>query len=175
MRHLGFSHLGLATRDMEATLDFYQNTLGFRAVRCDILKVAEGGEIQHVFFDTGGGQMIAFMGPREVEGIPADYDAGINAGLGLPDGMIHFAFEAGSPEALAAKRAELLEKGVRVTGIVDHEWCRSIYFKDPNGIDLEYCCVTRELGDDDARMQVRAEISTRRRPASRRFAGPDPG
>ena len=60
--------------------------------------------------------------------------------------------------------------------------CQSLWkFLDPSpyippkgapseaGIDLEYCCVTRELGDDDARMQVRAEISTRRRPTSRRF------
>lgn len=165
----GFSHVGLATRNMQATLDFYQDVLGFRAVRCDVLKVTEGGEIQHVFFDVGGGQLIAFMGPRGVEGIPDDFDAGINRGLGLPDGMIHFAFEAGSPEALEAKRQELIGKGVRVTRVVDHEWCRSIYFKDPNGIDLEYCCLTRELGEDDARMQVRAEISARRRPASRRF------
>ena len=169
MGSLGFSHVGLATRDMEATLDFYQKVLGLPAVRCDIIKVAEGGEIQHVFFDAGHGQLIAFMGPRGIRGIPEDYDAGINRGLGLHDGMIHFAFEAGSPEALEAKRAELIARGVRVTRVVDHEWCQSIYFKDPNGIDLEYCCMTRELGEDDARMQVRAEMSLSKRPASRRF------
>jgi catechol 2,3-dioxygenase-like lactoylglutathione lyase family enzyme len=169
MANLGFSHVGLATLDMDATLDFYENVLGFTAVRCDILKVAEGGEIRHVFFDTGEGQMLAFMEGREVAAIPADYDAGINRGLGVPDGMYHFAFEAGSIEFLESKREELIHKGVRVTDVVDHEWCRSIYFKDPNGIDLEYCCVTRELAADDARMQVRHEISAKRRPASRRF------
>ncbi|MEN8184702.1 MAG: VOC family protein [Myxococcota bacterium] len=169
MGSLGFSHVGLATRDMEATLHFYGDVLGLPPVRCDIIKVVEGGEIQHVFFDAGRGQLIAFMGPRGVRGIPEDYDAGINRGLGLPDGMVHFAFEAGSPEALEEKRAELVAQGVRVTQVVDHEWCRSIYFKDPNGIDLEYCAVTRELGEDDARMQLRAEMSMRKRPASRRF------
>jgi catechol 2,3-dioxygenase-like lactoylglutathione lyase family enzyme len=169
MAALGFSHVGLATRDMDATLAFYQEVLGFPAVRCDILKVTEGGEIQHVFFEAGNGQLIAFMGPRGVQGIPDDYDAGINRGLGLPDGMVHFAFEAGSPEELLARRSDLVAKGVRVTDLVDHEWCQSIYFKDPNGIDLEYCCMTRELTEDDARMQVRAETSMRRRPASRRF------
>jgi len=36
------------------------------------------------------------------------------------------------------------------------------YFKDPNGIQLEFCCFTRNLNADDARMQHRAEISVRR-------------
>jgi len=46
-----------------------------------------------------------------------------------------------------------------VTPVVDHEWMKSIYFKDPNGLLLEYACWLRELGDDDARMQVRFTIS----------------
>ena len=169
MAQHGFSHVGLATLDMDRTREFYEEVLGFPAVRSDIIKVAEGGSIQHVFFDTGGGQLIAFMAPRDIEGIPSDYDAGINRGLGLPDGMVHFAFEAGTTPGLEAKRAELIEKGVRVSRVVDHEWCKSIYFKDPNGITLEYCCYTRALTADDARMQVRGETSTRRRPASMDF------
>jgi len=169
MSQPGFSHVGLSTLDMDATMDFYENVLGFPAVRCDIWEVAEGGRIRHVFFDAGGGQMIAFMEPRDVEGIPKDYDPGINRGLGVPSGFYHFAFEAGSPEGLRAKRAQLLDRGVRVTDVVDHEWCESIYFRDPNGIELEYCCVTRALEVDDARMQVRATISTDERPKSRTF------
>lgn len=169
MAQPGFSHVGLSTLDMDATLEFYENVLGFPAVRCDIHEVAEGGAIRHVFFDAGGGQMIAFMEARGVDGIPSDYDAGINRGLGVPSGFYHFAFEAGSPEGLRSKRSELIARGVRVTDVVDHEWCQSIYFRDPNGIELEYCCVTRELGEDDARMQVRSTMSTRQRPSSRRF------
>jgi catechol-2,3-dioxygenase len=54
-----------------------------------------------------------------------------NRGLGVPAGFYHFAFEAGSPAALADKRDELRAKGVEVTDIVDHGWSKSIYFKDP--------------------------------------------
>jgi catechol-2,3-dioxygenase len=62
--------------------------------------------------------------------------------------------------ALEAKRQELLDKGVAVTDIVDHEWAKSIYFTDPNGISLEYCCLTRDVGTaDDVTMQVRVERS----------------
>lgn len=158
MAHKGFSHIGLSTRDLDATREFYEHVLGFKAVRCDIIKIAEGGRIRHVFFDTGRDQLLAFMEPQEVAGIPTDYDAGINDGLGVPGSFYHFAFEAGSEAALAAKRHELLAKGVRVTEIVDHEWSKSIYFKDPNGISLEYCCLVRDIGtEDDVTMQVRFE------------------
>ena len=99
MSHRGFSHIGLSTLDLDKTRDFYENVLGFRAVRCDIIKVQEGGRIRHIFFDTGRDQLIAFMEARGVPGIPADYDAGINRGLGVPSVFYHFAFEAGSEAA----------------------------------------------------------------------------
>ena len=162
MAHAGFSHVGLSTLDLDRTRDFYENVLGFKAVRCDIIKVTEGGQIRHIFFDAGHDQLIAFMEARGVPGVPAEYDAGINRGLGVPSVFYHFAFEAGSEAGLAEKRNELLAKGVDVTDVVDHDWAKSIYFKDPNGIQLEFCCFTRNLNADDARMQKRAEISIRR-------------
>ena len=155
----GFSHIGLSTLDLDRTREFYENVLGFKAVRCDVITVKEGGRIRHVFFDTGRDQLLAFMEARGVPGVPADYDAGINRGLGTPNAFYHFAFEAGSEAGLAAKREELLAKGVKVTEIVDHDWAKSIYFTDPNGLQLEYCCYTRDLGADDARMQDRFETS----------------
>jgi catechol 2,3-dioxygenase-like lactoylglutathione lyase family enzyme len=158
----GFSHIGLSTLDLDRTRDFYEGVLGFKAVRCDILKVKEGGQIRHIFFDTGHDHLIAFMEASGVPGIPAEYDAGINRGLGVPGVFYHFAFEAGSEAGLTEKRRELLAKGIEVTEVVDHDWAKSIYFKDPNGIQLEFCCFTRNLNADDARMQHRAEISVRR-------------
>ena len=158
----GFSHIGLSTLDLDKTKDFYENILGFKAVRCDTIKVKEGGQIRHIFFDTGRDQLMAFMEARDVPGIPAVYDAGINQGLGVPSAFYHFAFEAGSQAALEEKRNELLAKGVDVTEVVDHDWAKSIYFKDPNGLQLEYCCFTRNLNADDARMQDRFEMSISR-------------
>ena len=162
MSNKGFSHIGLSTRDLDTTREFYENVLGFRAVRCDIIKIADGGQIRHIFFDVGRDQLLAFMEPQGVADIPTDYDAGINDGLGVPGSFYHFAFEAGSVAALEAKRQELLDKGLVVTDIVDHEWAKSIYFKDPNGISLEYCCLVRDIGTtDDVTMQVRVERKAR--------------
>lgn len=90
--------------------------------------------------------------------MPTNYDAGINRGLGVPAGFYHFAFEAGSPAGLAEKRDELRAKGVETTEIVDYGWSQSIYFKDLNGLSLEYCCMVRNLTEDDARMQERFTI-----------------
>ena len=114
MSSKGFSHIGLSTLDLDATRDFYENVLKFKAVRCDILKVKEGGQIRHIFFDTGRDQLLAFMEASGVPGVPATYDAGINRGLGVPDAFYHLAFDVGSVEALEAKRADLLAHGVEI-------------------------------------------------------------
>ena len=158
MTHRGFSHLGLSTLDLDKTRAFYEGVLGFKPVLADTITIEEGGHLRHMFFDVGGGQLIAFLEPNGVPDVPEKYDAGINRGLGVPAGFYHFAFEAGSAAALAEKRDELRAKGVETTDIVDHGWAQSIYFKDPNGLSLEYCCMMRNLTEDDARMQERFTI-----------------
>jgi catechol-2,3-dioxygenase len=99
------------------------------------------------------------MEARNVPGVPATYDAGINRGLGVPSAFYHFAFEAGTEAELVAKQRELVAKGVAVSDVLDHGWAKSIYFKDPNGVQLEYCTYTRALTADDAVMQARIETS----------------
>jgi catechol 2,3-dioxygenase-like lactoylglutathione lyase family enzyme len=158
MTHKGFSHIGLSTLDLDKTRKFYESVLGFKAVVTDMIDVKEGGYLRHVFFDIGGDQFIAFLEPNGVPGVPAAYDAGINDGLGVPAGFYHFAFEAGSAIGLTEKRDELRAKGVETTDIVDHGWAMSIYFKDPNGLSLEYCCAVHKLAEDNAPMQGRFSI-----------------
>jgi catechol 2,3-dioxygenase-like lactoylglutathione lyase family enzyme len=144
-------HIGLATHDMEATLDFYENVLGFPARVCEMIEPETGGAIRHAFLDAGQGELLAFMECNEVRGVEADFDAGINRGLGIRGGLIHFAFKVLDEVELEKKRGELLEKGVKVTEVVDHRWCKSIYFKDPNFLQLEFCCLTAELGEEHVR------------------------
>jgi catechol 2,3-dioxygenase-like lactoylglutathione lyase family enzyme len=141
MKHRGFSHIGLSTLDLDKTRAFYEGVLGFKPVVAHTITIEEGGHLRHMFFDVGGGQLIGLLEPNGVFDIPAKYDAGINRGLGVPAGFYHFAFEAGSTAELAQKRDELRGKGIETTEIVDHGSAQSIYFKDPNGISLEYCCL----------------------------------
>lgn len=148
MAHHGMHHLGLATHDMEATLDFYENTLGFETKVCDLLRPEAGGVIRHAFMDVGQGEMIAFMECNDVPTIPSDFDAGINRGLGISGGVIHFAFKAVDEEDLERKQSALKSKGVEVTDVVDHGWCKSIYFRDPNKLQLEYCVLSGDLAPE---------------------------
>src|SRR5207249_4982994 len=127
MSHKGFSHIGLSTLDLDKTRDFYENVLGLKPVRCDTIKVKEGGQIRHIFFDTGRDQLLAFMEARGVPGVPVEYDAGINRGLGVPSAFYHFAFESGSEAPPRANGKEVLTKGVEVSDVVDHDWAKSIY------------------------------------------------
>src|ERR1700676_5567642 len=161
MSNKGFSHIGLSTLDLDKTRAFYEDVLGFKPVVSDTLRIQEGGHLRHVFFDVGRDLLLAFMEANDMPCVPASYDAGINRGLGVPAAFYHFAFEPGSEAGLQAKRQELAAKGVQVTEIVDHNWAKSIYFKDPNGISLEYCCLMREFNANDAKMQDRFEISVK--------------
>jgi catechol 2,3-dioxygenase-like lactoylglutathione lyase family enzyme len=155
MNHRGFSHIGLSTLDLDKTREFYEDILGFEQVVADTVKIREGGQLRHIFFDVGRDQLLAFLEADRVPGVPTEFDTGINRGLGVPASFYHFAFEAGSPAGLADKRNALRTKGIEVTEIVDHDWAHSFYFRDPNGLSLEYCCVVRNLTEDDATMQER--------------------
>jgi catechol 2,3-dioxygenase-like lactoylglutathione lyase family enzyme len=145
MANHGIHHLGLATHDMEATLDFYENVLGFETRVCDVIQPEAGGTIRHAFLDAGNGELIAFMECNAIEGIAADFDTGINNGLGIAGGVMHFAFAASDENDLLEKQKALRAKGVQVTDMVDHGWCQSIYFRDPNKLQLEYCVLTEQL------------------------------
>jgi catechol 2,3-dioxygenase-like lactoylglutathione lyase family enzyme len=151
----GFNHIGLATRDMDATKSFYEDVLGFTTVRYDRFDISEGGYLRHIFMDTGNGELISFLEPNEVAGIPS-FDPGINEGLGVPNAFYHIAFEAGSVEELDRIREHLDASGVKVSPVFDHDWAKSIYFFDPvNKLSLEYCVLAREFTEDDRTYQYR--------------------
>jgi catechol-2,3-dioxygenase len=40
---------------------------------------------------------------------------------------------------LVDRHDDLRGKGVEVNNTIDHDWARSFYFRDPNGLSLEYC------------------------------------
>jgi catechol 2,3-dioxygenase-like lactoylglutathione lyase family enzyme len=160
----GFNHIDLGTRNMEATRAFYEDVLGFPLVRADLVEIAGRGTMKHFFFDVGNGQLMGFMSGEEVDGFAKDFDAGINRGLGLPHGVYHFAFDAETEHDLERVKAHLESNGVKVRGPVDHEgWAKSIYFDDPNGLQLEVCHLLRPFVADDAMPRVRFRLEGRRK------------
>ena len=170
---LGFNHIDLGTKDMEATRAFYEDVLGFPLVRADLVEL-EKGCMKHYFFDIGNGQLLGFMSGEDVAGWPRDFDSGINRGLGLMPGVYHFAFNSDSLEGLEATKKQLEAHGIAVRGPVDHEgWSKSIYFEDPNGLQLECCHLTRAFEADDAipRVRFRFEKGQKLPPREEQAAG----
>jgi catechol 2,3-dioxygenase-like lactoylglutathione lyase family enzyme len=158
----GLNHIDPGTKDMEATRAFYEDVLGFPLVRADLVEIGDDGVLQHFFFDIGNGQLMGFMSRQNVRGYPKDFDAGINKGLGLAPGVYHFAFDAETEQDLLRIRAHLESHGVKVRGPVDHEgWSKSIYFRDPNGLQLEVCHIVRPFVADDATPQLRFRLDGR--------------
>lgn len=153
MKRTGVHHLGLATLDIEKTIEFYTTKLDWKVAWCDVLEGPGNGKIKHAFMDTGDGSYIAFMCPENMPGIPTEWATDIASAQNLPSAFYHFAFWCDTLDELEGKRKLLAERGVEVTPVVDHEWCRSIYFRDPNGLLLEYCCTTRVFNDDDKVMR----------------------
>ena len=155
----GFSHVGVSTHDMEATIRFYSKILGFPRVGEDRIRVKEGGSLRQVSFDVGEGQYMVFMESKGVHGIPADYDTGINGALGVPRGMYHFALRVPSLDALVSSAQELERCGIEVSPIIDLETAKSVFFLDPNGIQLELCYQTRPFNECDLHRESEASIA----------------
>ena len=145
MRRTGFHHVAYACRDAEATRHFYEDLLGMPLVHTEV-KAGDDGFFRHLFFDTGDGTCIAFF---EVQGVGelGDYSTEVSTGNGLPVWVNHVAFAADE------ERARQAEKRLGADDIVplmevDHGWCVSLYYLDPNGIMVEFCRDTGGFGDD---------------------------
>ena len=146
---MGFHHVAIATRDLPATHRFYTEAMGFRLVKVVVAPTGapKGGWAKHVFYDTGGNGLFAVWELHD-ETIPDGYGTAISTGLGLPEWVNHIAFDAPDLEALDGCTRRWQEHGIDVIEL-DHEWCRSIYASDPNGVLVEFCCTTRAFTEGE--------------------------
>ena len=155
----GFSHVGVSTHDMDATIDFWTRLLGFPKVAENCTRIRSGGTLRQVYFDIGDEQFVVFMEPRRIEGIRDDYETNIGAALGVPHGMYHFAFKVATLEALEARRDALLREGLDVSAVIDLGHARSVFLADPNGLQLEFCWHSRQFDVDDLHQVSDADIA----------------
>jgi catechol 2,3-dioxygenase-like lactoylglutathione lyase family enzyme len=165
-RTRGVNHLALVCSDMGQTVDFYEGVLGFKLTKT--IEIPGGG--QHFFFDIGGGDSLAFFwfadAPPVAPGIsqpknPPGKGNSITSGIGS---MNHVAFDVDA-DVIDEIPGRLRALGVDCTDVVNHDdseatvsrkmhpgvFVRSVYFADPDGINLEFASWTRVLGPDDVR------------------------
>ncbi len=143
----GIHHVAYACRDLEATNRFYEELMGFPLVHTEIGAVGDGF-MRHVFYDTGEGGMLAFFDVHGV-GEADSWTSEISTANGLPIWVNHIAFGA-TEESQAAARARFDAAGIEPLMEVDHGWCHSLYYVDPNGIMVEFCRDTPGVEPDTA-------------------------
>jgi len=160
----GINHLALVCKDMARTVDFYTNVLGMPLVKTIDLPNGMG---QHFFFDIGNGDALAFFwfpnAPEAQPGVAAALDMPMKGSIVSAHGsMNHVAF--GVPaDKVDEYHQKLIDLGIEVTAIMNHDeserqitldtvtpstFVRSIYFRDPDGILLEFAAWTRDLDPD---------------------------
>ncbi|MEQ8858956.1 MAG: VOC family protein [Pseudomonadales bacterium] len=160
----GINHLALVCKDMKRTVDFYSGVLGMPLTKTINLPNGMG---QHFFFDIGNGDQLAFFwfpdAPESVPGVThAEHLIGRGSLTSAHASMNHVAFNIPA-DRVDEYQKRLEQAGVDCTGVVNHDdsetqaspnitpttFVRSIYFKDPDGILLEFAAWTRELTDAD--------------------------
>jgi glyoxylase I family protein len=120
----GVHHLALICRDVEETIQFYQEFLGFPLV--ELVENRDYAGSSHFFFDIGNRNLLGFFD------FPGHDHPAFTETIG---GVQHLAISI-SPEQYDAARKRLDEAGVAYLG-PDRGVEESMYFRDPNGVGLE--------------------------------------
>ena len=146
---MSYHHLALAVRDMAAIHKFYEGVMGFELVKVEIASVMQGGWAKHFFYRMSGNDssFVAFWELHEVPG-GDDFETNLSKAAGLPDPLNHIAFAVESAAELDERRDQWTAAGCDVME-VDHNWCRSIYTRDPNNNVVEFCLTTGRFTPDD--------------------------
>lgn len=129
----GFNHVATMTRDMDRLIDFYREVFDAAPV-FDL--VAPGLDLRHVGIDVGNAFVHAWEATESTTGA-------------FPHEMFrrgrldHLALEARDEEALEILRRRLVARGACEGNITDFGAILSVWFTDPDGMELEVCCVKR--------------------------------
>ena len=146
---MGYHHLALAAKDMKAMHAFYEGVMGFELVKVEVAPIMEGGWGKHFFYRMDGddSKFIAFWELHETPN-QETHVFDLNESGNLPAGTNHYSFDVHTIEDLNARRQQWNDAGLDVLEI-DHNWCRSVYTRDPNGNMVEFCLTTGAFTDAD--------------------------
>ena len=120
----GVHHVALICRDVEETIRFYQEFLGFPLV--ELVENRDYPGSSHFFFDIGNRNLLGFFD------FPGHDHPAFAETIG---GVQHLAISV-SASQFATARQRLDEAGIDYLG-PDRGVDDSLYFRDPNGVGLE--------------------------------------
>ena len=120
IEHEGIDHVALSVRDVARSVQWYADVLGFE-------RRFEGMWDGIPTFIGKGNTALALFPARETDTRAQPHRDSV--------AMLHLAFRSDRNNFLKAQK-ELKERGIKFR-FQDHEISRSIYFRDPDGHELE--------------------------------------
>jgi catechol 2,3-dioxygenase-like lactoylglutathione lyase family enzyme len=127
----GFNHVATLTPDMDRLVEFYVKAFGAEVT---FEMAAREDHPRMTILDMGAGGALNVF-----EASPEDI-VGERRKMGGRGAIDHFAVAVDSLETLEATRDRLQELGADIGEIqrLGGEW--SLFFRDPDGMELEVCC-----------------------------------
>ena len=128
----GFNHVATLTTDMDLTVGFYERA--FEAV--EVFEMTKTDEHPWMkILDLGGG---ACLNVFEVE---ADEIIGERRRQGGRGAIDHYALSVDSRQTLERVQQRLRDAGAQEVGEIQQLGDElSLFFRDPDGMELEVCC-----------------------------------
>jgi len=117
-------HVHLTVSDLERSLAFYRDTLGFEVTASygpDAVFLAAGAYHHHIGLNTWAGRGASRPAPGTT-------------------GLYHAAILFPDRAALAAVVRNVVAKGIALEGAADHGVSEAIYLRDPDGNGIELYC-----------------------------------
>jgi catechol 2,3-dioxygenase-like lactoylglutathione lyase family enzyme len=141
------NHAVLYVRDVERSVAFYTDVLGFR-----VLNIAERFR-GAAFLQAPGSTNDHDLGLFEIGSDAASSPAGRGGSVGL----YHLAWEVDTLAEMERLAARLSEAGA-LGGASDHGTTKSLYGKDPDGLEFEIAWVVPADQIDDGAIEGRKRI-----------------
>ena len=142
------NHAVLYVRDVERSVAFYTDVLGFRVI--DVLPEGFRGA---AFLQAPGSTNDHDLGLFEIGSAAAASPAGRGGAVGL----YHLAWEVDTLAELEGLAARLSEAGALV-GASDHGTTKSLYAKDPDGLEFEVAWIVPADRIDAGALEGRKQI-----------------
>src|SRR5258706_5706511 len=131
----GFNHVATLTADMAGTVKFYRDAFGAEPT---FEMKAKGDHPRMIILDLGGGAAL------NVFEVPADEIIGERRRQGHRGAIDHYALAVNSRDELERVKDRLVAAGAEIGEIqrLGSEW--SLFFRDPDGMELEVCAAVDE-------------------------------
>jgi len=140
------SHIALCVRDLERSLQFYRDGLGFQVTKDDVQDTSRGG-LPHLYHDRHTQRRVVHLRYGDAQSVPflvlTEHPGDTVSGAPImldQVGISHMSFTVPNVDEVTQR---LLAHGAQTCGPADafrdaHGHIRTVFFRDPDGILVQF-------------------------------------